>query len=102
MEEGAFVDALVEELGNKLSVIKQKLGVPEDTEIAVQETGDGDVEVVTEDGEVVASSDGEEKPEEEVTTVEVTEEPEEEEEEGEKEDDPDELAAFEKELKNYK
>lgn len=101
MEEDAFVDALVEELGNKLSVIKQKLGVPEDTEIAVQETGDGDVEVVTEDGEVVASSDGEEKPE--VTTVEVTEEPEEEgEEEGEKEDDPDELAAFEEELKNYK
>lgn len=100
MEEDAFVDALVEELGNKLSVIKQKLGVPEDTEIAVQETGDGDVKVVTEDGEVVASSDGEEKPE--VTTVEVTEKPEEEEEEGEKEDDPDELAAFEEELKNYK
>lgn len=100
MEEDAFVDALVEELGNKLSTIKQKLGVPEDTEIAVQETGDGEVEVVTEDGEVVASSDGEEKPEEDVTTVEVTEEPEEE--DGEKEDDPDELAAFEEELKNYK
>lgn len=102
MEEGAFVDALVEELGNKLSVIKQKLGVPEDTEIAVQETGDGDVEVVTEDGEVVASTDGEGEPEADVTTVEVTERPEEEEEEGEKEDDPDELAAFEEELKNYK
>jgi len=100
MDEDAFVDALVGELGNKLSEIKHKLGVPEDTEIAVQETGDGDVEVVTEDGEVVASSDGEEKPE--VTTVEVTEKPEEEEEEGEKEDDPDELAAFEEELKNYK
>lgn len=100
MDEDAFVDALVGELGNKLSEIKHKLGVPEDTEIAVQETGDGDVEVVTEDGEVVASADGEEKPE--VTTVEVTEEPEEEEEEGEKEDDPDEIAAFEEELKNYK
>lgn len=98
MEEDAFVDALVEELGNKLSTIKQKLGVPENTEIAVQETGDGEVEVVTEDGEVVASSDGEEKPVE--TTVEVTEEPEEE--DGEKEDDPEEIAAFEEELKNYK
>lgn len=100
MDEDAFVDALVVELGNKLSEIKHKLGVPENTEIAVQETGDGDVEVVTEDGEVVASSDGEEKPEEDVTTVEVTEEPEEE--DGEKEDDPEEVAAFEEELKNYK
>lgn len=109
MEEDAFVDALVEELGDKLSEIKQKLGVPEDTEIAVQETEDGDVEVVTEDGEVVASTDGEEEPVE--TTVEVVEEPEEPEEpaeeeedgeEGEKEDDPEEIAAFEEELKNYK
>jgi len=100
MDEDAFVDALVEELGNKLSEIKHKLGVPEDTEIAVQETGDGDVEVVTENGEVVASSDDEEKPD--VTTIEVTEEPKKGEEDGEKEDDSDELAAFEEELKNYK
>ena len=100
MDEDAFVDALVGELGSKLSEIKHKLGVPENTEIAVQETEDGDVEVVTEDGEVVASSDGEEEPEADVTTIEVTEEPEEE--DGEKEDDPEEIAAFEKELKNYK
>ena len=102
MGEDEFVEALIGQLGDKLSEIKRKLGVPEDTDIAVQETGDGEVEVVTEDGEVVASSDegseeGEE-PEEEKTTVEVTDLPEDE----DKDDDPDEVAAFEKELESYK
>lgn len=102
MGEDEFVEALVGQLGDKLSEIKRKLGVPEDTDIAVQETGDGEVEVVTEDGEVVASSDEEseesEEPEEEETTVEVTDLPEDE----DKEDNPDEVAAFEKELESYK
>jgi hypothetical protein len=99
MGEDEFVEALIGQLGDKLSEIKHKLGVPEDTDIAVQETGDGEVEVVTEDGEVVASSDeGSEEPGEEETTVEVTDLPEDE----DKDDDPDEVAAFEKELESYK
>ena len=99
MGEDEFVEALIGQLGDKLSEIKHKLGVPEDTDIAVQETGDGEVEVVTEDGEVVASSDEKgEEPEEEETTVEVTDLPEDE----DKDDDPDEVAAFEKELESYK
>lgn len=102
MGEDEFVETLIGQLGDKLSEIKRKLGVPEDTDIAVQETGDGEVEVVTEDGEVVASSDEEseegEEPEEEETTVEVTDLPGDE----DKDDDPDEVAAFEKELESYK
>lgn len=105
MGEDEYVEALVGELGSKLDTIKKAFGVPEDTEIAVQETGDGDVEVVTEDGEVIASSDEEseegtveEEPGEDETTVEITELPEDE----DKEDDPDEVAAFEKELESYK
>lgn len=105
MGEDEYVEALVDELGNKLDAIKKAFGVPEDTDIAVQETGDGEVEVVTEEGEVIASSDEEskeegedEKPEEEETTVEITDLPEDE----DKDDDPDEVAAFEKELESYK
>ena len=95
MGEDEYVEALVEQLGDKLSSIKAALGVPEDTEIAVEQTEDGETVVTTEDGEVVASTEGEategEAPEEEVID-----------EEGEAEDDPEEVAAFEEELKNLK
>lgn len=95
MGEDEYVEALVEQLGDKLSSIKAALGVPEDTEIAVEQTEDGEAVVTTEDGDVVASTEGEategEAPEEEVVD-----------EEGEAEDDPEEIAAFEEELKNYK
>lgn len=101
-DEDAYVEALVGELQNKLGQIKSSLGIPEDEEIAVEETEDGGAVVTTEDGEVVASTeDGEE---------EVAEEPEEEKPEVEEitddgeaeEDDPEEVAAFEKELEEYK
>lgn len=95
MGEDEYVEALVEQLGDKLSSIKAALGVPEDTEIAVEQTEDGETVVTTEDGEVVASTEGEategEAPEEEVVD-----------EKGEAEDDPEEVAAFEEELKNLK
>lgn len=95
MGEDEFVEALIGQLGDKLSEIKRKLGVPEDTEIAVEQTEDGETVVTTEDGEVVASTEGEatesEAPEEEA-----------EDEKGEAEDDPEEVAAFEEELKNLK
>lgn len=90
MGEDEYVEALVEQLGDKLSSIKAALGVPEDTEIAVEQTEDGETVVTTEDGEVVASTEGE-----------ATEE-EAEDEKGEAEDDPEEVAAFEEELKNLK
>ena len=82
MGEDEYVEALVEQLGDKLSSIKSALGVPEDTEIAVEQTEDGKTVVTTEDGGVVASTEGE-----------ATEE---------EEDDPGEVAAFEEELKNLK
>ena len=100
-DEETYVNTLVEELGSQLGHIKEALGIPEDTEVAVQETEDGGAEVVTEDGEVVASTDGEEvvaedEPEEQSEEIEVTDE------DGEAEDDPEEVAAFEKELEEYK
>lgn len=100
MGEDEYVEALVGELGNKLDSIKKALGVPEDTEIAVEQTEDGETVVTTEDGEVVASTEGEategETPEGEADEEEVIDE------EGEAEDDPEEVAAFEEELKNLK
>lgn len=109
MGEDEYVEALVDELGNKLDAIKKAFGVPEDTEIAVQETEGGDVEVVTEDGEVIASTDGDEElpKEDKEGDVEITEDEDEDEDEivdddSEVEDDPEEVAAFEEELKNLK
>lgn len=95
MGEDEFVEALIGQLGDKLSEIKRKLGVPEDTEIAVEQTEDGETVVTTEDGEVVASTEGE-APEDEAPEEEA------EDEKGEAEDDPEEVAAFEEELKNLK
>lgn len=111
MDEDEYVEQLIEQVGQKLSDIKEKLGIPADKDIAVQETEDGGAEVVTEDGEVVASTDGEEELVEEKDGDEVTEDGEDEEEEeesveiadeSETEDDPEEVAAFEEELKNQK
>lgn len=100
-DEDAYVEALVGELQNKLGQIKSSLGIPEDEEIAVEETEDGGAVVTTEDGEVVASTEeGEEEvaeePEEEPEVEEITDDEEAE------EDDPEEVAAFEKELEEYK
>jgi hypothetical protein len=36
MDEDEYVDALVEQVGQKLADIKEKLGIPADTEVAVQ------------------------------------------------------------------
>lgn len=96
MGEDEYVEALVEEVGKKLDAIKKSLGVPADTEIAVEQTEDGETVVTTEDGEVIASEGEEtevEEPEEEEEEVVTDEVP---------EDDPEEIAAFEEELKNQK
>lgn len=106
MDEDEYVDQLIEQVGHKLSDIKEKLGIPADKDISVQENEDGGVEVVTEDGDVVASTEDEEdelveeEDGDEVTddgedeTLEITNESE--------EDDPEEVAAFEEELKKQK
>lgn len=84
-----YVERLVEEVGNQLDAIKKGLGLPEDAEIEVKQTEDGETVVEIEDEghneedeEVLASTEGEEPLEEEP------------------EDDPEEVAAFEEELKN--
>ena len=87
-----YVERLIEEVGNQLDAIKKGLGLPEDAEIEVKQTEDGETVVEVEDEDhgddekVIASTEGEE-PLEEVSD----EEP---------EDDPEEVAAFEEELKN--
>lgn len=108
MDEDEYVEQLIEQVGQKLSDIKEKLGIPAGTDVTVQETEDGEVEVVTEEGEVVASTDDEEELLEEKHGDEVTEDGEDEEEAveiddaSEVEDDPEEVAAFEEELKKQK
>lgn len=92
MGEDEYVDTLIDEVGKKLEAIKKGLGLSEDDEIAVEQTGDGDTVVTTEGGDVI-SAEGEVPAEEEKEEVEEDEEP---------VDDPDEIAAFEEELKNQK
>ena len=41
MDEDEYVEQLIEQVGQKLSDIKEKLGIPADTDVAVQETEDG-------------------------------------------------------------
>lgn len=92
MGEDEYVEALVAEVGKKLDSIKKSLGLSPDTEIAVEQTEDGETVVTTEDGDVIGGE--EEKVEAPVEEeVEVEEEP---------VDDPEEIAAFEEELKNQK
>ena len=90
-----YVDRLVEEVGNQLEAIKKGLGLPEDAEIEVKQTEDGETVVEVEDEdhgddeEIIASTEDDEPMEDEEEPLE--EEP---------EDDPEEVRAFEEELKN--
>lgn len=106
MDEDEYVDRLIEQVGQRLSDIKERLGIPADKDVSVQENEDGGVEVVTEDGDVVASTDGEEELVEEEDGDEVTDDGEDETVEitdaSEIEDNPEEVAAFEEELKKQK
>lgn len=91
-----YVDRLVEEVGKQLEAIKKGLGLPEDAEIEVKQTEDGETVVEVEDEdhgddeEIIASTEDDEEP------MEDEEEPLDE----EPEDDPEEVKAFEEELKN--
>lgn len=90
-----YVDRLVEEVGNQLEAIKKGLGLPEDAEIEVKQTEDGETVVEVEDEghgddeEIIASTEDDEPMEDEDEPLD--EEP---------EDDPEEVRAFEEELKN--
>lgn len=95
-DEDTYVDVIVDGLEKQIESIKEKLGIPANEPVTIEENGEGDVQVSTEDGEVIAESneDGELEPTaDELPEEEVIEE---------EEDDPDEVAAFEEELKNYK
>lgn len=90
-----YVDRLVEEVGKQLEAIKKGLGLPEDAEIEVKQTEDGETVVEVEDEghgddeEIIASTEDDEPMEDEEEPLD--EEP---------EDDPEEVKAFEEELKN--
>lgn len=92
-----YVDRLVEEVGKQLEAIKKGLGLPEDAEIEVKQTEDGETVVEVEDEghgddeEIIASTE-DEGSDEEVSDEEVSDE--------EPEDDPEEVKAFEEELRN--
>lgn len=92
-DEGEYVDALVSELDNQISAIKKGLGLPADAEVTVTQDENGNTAVEA-DGEVVAT--------ESETTETPKEANEEKEVEIEDEDNPDEIAAFEEELKKVK
>lgn len=96
-EADLFVDAIVEKVGNQITTLKEKLGIPADAEVTVTQDENGETTVEA-DGEVVATDSGEE-PEANDTNNE-DEVPSEDEEA--LEDNPEEVAAFEEELKNYK
>lgn len=99
-DEEAYVDSIISEVGSQIDAIKKGLGLPEDAEVTVTQDEDGNTTVEA-DGEVVASESTEEIPAEENDTNnedgsdEVAED-------NEEEDNPEEVAAFEEELKNYK
>ena len=97
-----YVESIIAEVGSQIDAIKKGLGLPEDAEVTVTQDGDGNT-VVEADGEVVeaegAESEEEAPAEENDTNIEDGSEEVAEEDE---EDNPEEVAAFEEELKNYK
>jgi hypothetical protein len=94
-----YVESIIAEVGSQIDAIKKGLGLPEDAEVTVTQDEDGNTTVEA-DGEVVASENTEETVTEENDTN--NEDGSEVAEENEEEDNPEEVAAFEEELKNYK
>ena len=101
-----YVNALIAQVDEQISHIKEAFGLPADAEVEVKQDENGNTEI-TADGEPVASegtsegtSEEGEKKEEKETEEKPLEEGKEKEEE-EKVDDPEEIAALEEELKGY-
>jgi hypothetical protein len=99
----AYVESIISEVGSQIEAIKESLGLPEDAEVSVTQDENGET-VVEADGEVVATENEEAIPEEAPVEENDTniEDGSKEAEDEELEDNPDEVAAFEEELKNYK
>ena len=100
-----YVNALIAQVDEQISHIKEAFGLPADAEVEVKQDEDGNTEISA-DGEPIASEgekEVEEKPEEgEKEEEKPLEKPsEEKEEKEEKVDDPEEIAALEEELKGY-
>ena len=93
-DQDTYVEKIIEEVGKQLDAIKKGLGLPEDAEIEVKQTEDGETVVEVEDEghgddeEIIASTEDDEPLEDEEESLD--EEP---------EDDPEEVKAFEEELK---
>lgn len=90
-DEGMYIEELVKVVDEQLDAIRSAIGAPEDAEVAV---------VQDENGETTVEVDG--QPVEETAEEPIEEEPAEIEDDTLEESDPDELAALEEELKNYK
>lgn len=91
-DEALYVDELVKVVDKQLDDIREKLGVPDDAEIAVKQDENGETVVEVDDKEV--SEEGGEKVAEEEDEVIVDDD--------EEESNPEELAELEKELLAYK
>ena len=92
VEEGVFVDGLIETVEEQIDSIKESLGLEPDTKVEITQDENGDTEVKA-DGEVVASEKEETKEPEEEAQGEFDFS-----EEEETEDDPEEVRKFEEEL----
>lgn len=99
-DEEAYVESIISEVGSQIDAIKKGLGLPEDAEVTVTQDADGNTTVEA-DGEVVSTEGAEAAPAEETDTN-IEDGSKEVAEEDEDEDSPEEVAAFEEELKNYK
>ena len=102
-----YVNALIAQVDEQISHIKEAFGLPADAEVEVKQDENGNTEINA-DGEPIASENTSEEGEKEEEEKEIEEKPlekpseeKEEKEEEEKVDDPEEIAALEEELKGY-
>lgn len=99
-DEDEYVNAVIDEVSAQIDAIRKGLGLSDDAEVSVTQDEDGNT-VVEADGEVVASDTNNDV---QVPGEEEAVEDEEKSVDGEEptEDSPEDIAAFEEELKNYK
>lgn len=95
-----YVDELIKQVDEQLDSIREAIGAPEDAEVAIVSDEEGEAHVEVDGQEIDPEAGAEEAPAEDVDVndlskdVEITE--------GEGASDPEELAALEKELEQYR
>jgi hypothetical protein len=94
-DEEVYVDELIKVVDKQLNDIREKLGLPEDAEVAVKQDENGDTTVEVDGKEVSTEKSGKDETETEVKEEVITDD-------SEEESNPDELAELEKELLAYK